>query len=203
MWKEAVEFLVVDKHIAPLVIKWGRCTIKKRPKKFYFEDLVASIVEQQLSGKAAKAIFNRVKGLSKKKSPTPLSPIEPEDILMVTEQELRDCGISWSKAKYVKDLGDKVNRGEVNLKELSRLSDQKVIVELTKVKGIGRWTAEMFLMFTLARPDVFPLDDLGIRKGMEKVFGKKIDKDDMQKLSDNWKPHRTVASWYLWKSLES
>ena len=203
MWKEAEDFLLRDKKIAPLVIKWGSCRIKKRPQKYYFEDLVASITEQQLSGKAAEVIFKRVRTLLKKNSSSLLSPIAPKDVEKVKEEELRACGISWSKAKYVKDLGEKVSRGEVNLKRLGTLSDEEVVTELIKVKGVGRWTAEMFLMFTLARPDIFPLDDLGIRKAMEKMFGKKLDKPEILKKSTNWKQFRTVASWYLWRSLET
>lgn len=202
MWKEAESFLLGNKDIAPLIKKWGSCDIKKRQQKYYFEDLVSSIVEQQLSGKAAKSIFDRVKKLLKQNSATPLSPITPKDVEPVKLDELRECGISWAKAKYVKDLEERVSRGEVNLKLLHKLSDGEVIEELTKVKGIGRWTAEMFLMFTLARPDVFPLDDLGIKNAMQKMYGKKITKAQMLKKSQKWKPHRTVASWYLWRSLE-
>lgn len=203
MWEKAEEFLLKDKYLRPLVKKYSHCTIKKSRMVEYFEDLVASIVEQQLSGKAAKAIFTRVRVLLKTKSPTPLSPLTPKDVLPITEEALRNCGISWSKTRYVKDLAEKVDRGELVLESLDKLDDEGVISELVKVKGIGRWTAEMFLMFTLARPDVFPLDDLGIQNGMEKLLGKNLDKLKMQEFSLRWKPHRTVASWYLWRLLDT
>ena len=203
MWEEADELLLKDEYIAPLVETFGPCSIKPGLKKMYFEDLTASIVEQQLSGKAAKAIFARVKKLTKLHSPTPLYPISPADIRDTSAVSLRNCGISWSKVNYLKDLADKVERGVVNLKGIEKLSDEEVIAQLTKVKGIGRWTAEMFLMFSLARPDVFPLDDLGIQKGMQRLLAKNLTKAQKEEFSLRWKPYRTVASWYVWRVLDN
>ncbi|MFZ3301449.1 MAG: DNA-3-methyladenine glycosylase [Microgenomates group bacterium] len=196
MWKEAENKLQKDKFIGPLIQKWGSCTIKPIPKSKYFEDLVDAICSQQLSGKAAKTIFGRVKNL--------LVKVTPEIIISKTDQELRDCGLSWQKVSYIKDLATKAINKELIISELDRLQDEEVITELIKVKGIGRWTAEMFLMFSLARPDIFPIDDLGIKNGYEKVTGKKWDKIKSAKFAEkNWKPYRTVASWYLWRSLEN
>lgn len=196
MWKEAENILQKDKYIGPLIQKWGSCTIKPITKPKYFEDLVDAICSQQLSGKAAKTIFGRVKNL--------LIKITPENIMSKTDQELRDCGLSWQKVSYVKDLASKTASGELQIKKLDKLSDEEIINEFLSVKGIGRWTAEMFLMFTLGRADVFPVDDLGIKKGFEKVTGKKWDKIKSAKFAEkNWKPYRTVASWYLWRSLEN
>lgn len=195
MWKDAEEFLAEDKYIGPLIKKWGSCTIKPTSKHKYFENLVDAICSQQLSGKAAKTIFGRVKNL--------LVKVTPENILAKTDQELRDCGLSWAKVKYVKDLSEKVTSNKLQVTKLNKLSDEEVITELIKVKGIGRWTAEMFLMFDLGRQDIFPIDDLGIKKGFEKVTGKKWDKIKSAKFARlHWKPYRTVASWYLWRSLD-
>lgn len=196
MWNEAEKFLSSDKYISSLVQKWGSCTIKPINKSKYFEDLVDAICSQQLSGKAAKTIFGRVKKL--------LVKITPKNILSKNDQELRDCGLSWAKVKYVKDLAIHVNTKSIDLSNLDNISDEEVIDKLIKVKGIGRWTAEMFLMFSLGRPNVFPVDDLGIKKGFEKITGKKWDKVKSAKFAErNWSPYKTVASWYLWRSLEN
>jgi DNA-3-methyladenine glycosylase II len=196
LWDEASIFLSGNKFISPLIQKWGKCTISPLQSKLYFEDLVDAICSQQLSGKAAKTIFGRVKASVNGK-------ITPPNILKKTPPELRACGLSFAKITYLKDLAQKVQDGTLKLDDLSVLPDEEIIRELTTVKGIGRWTAEMFLMFSLARQDVFPLDDLGIQKGFEKVTGKKWDKKDaMEFAQKNWKPYRTAASWYLWRSLE-
>jgi len=187
MWSEAEKFLLRDRYIGQLIKKWGHCRIKPIKKSLYFEDLVDAICSQQLSGKAAETIFGRIKVLLRGK-------ILPENILGKTDQELRDCGLSWAKVRYVKDLASRAKKGELKLRSLDKLPDEEVAKELIAVKGIGRWTAEMFLMFSLARPDIFPIDDLGIRKAMAKLKLKK---------SDRWRPYRTVASWYLWRSLEN
>lgn len=206
MWKEAEKKFQKDKYLSPLVSKWGSCAIKIRPQKQYFDDLASSIIGQQLSGKAADAIYNKIKIATKanrageSKKPSLLSP---ESILSVPDETLRNAGLSWAKVKYIKDLSQKVVGGEVNLRKLSKLANEEIISELTKIKGIGRWTVEMFLMFTLARPDVFPLNDLGIKKGTVKLVGKDLSKEEMEKFSERWRPFRTVASWYIWRSLEN
>lgn len=186
MWSEAENRLSKDRHIGPLIEKWGHCTIKPIRKSLYFEDMVDAMCSQQLSGKAAKTIFERVK--------KQLVKITPKNVLATDEKDLRDCGLSWQKVSYIKDLATKVVDGDLNLLILNKLSDEEVINKLIQVKGIGRWTAEMFLMFSLARPDIFPKDDLGIQKAMKNL---KI------KNPNNWKPYKTVASWYLWRSLEN
>jgi DNA-3-methyladenine glycosylase II len=186
MWSEAENRLSKDKYIGPLIKKWGHCAIKPIKKQKYFEDLVDAICSQQLSGKAAKTIFERVKKL--------LVKITPEKVLIADEQDLRGCGLSWQKVSYIKDLATKVSNKDLDILILDKLPDEEVINKLVAVNGIGRWTAEMFLMFSLARPDIFPKDDLGIQKAMKNL---KI------KNPNRWKPHRTVASWYLWRSLEN
>ncbi|EKE13122.1 MAG: hypothetical protein ACD_13C00093G0036 [uncultured bacterium] len=197
MWNKAEKFLSKDKYIAVLIQKWGSCTIKKSLTSKYFEDLLESIVNQQLSGRAASTIFGRVKDLCD-------GDINPDIILKLSEEKLRKAGLSFAKIRYIKDLAGRTKSGELDLRKLDRLNDEEVIEKLVVVKGIGRWTAEMFLMFSLARPDVFPIDDLGIRKGFEKVTGKKFDRVKSARFAlKSWAPFRTVASWYLWRSLEN
>lgn len=197
MWKEAEGFFLKDKYIAPLIKKWGHCSISRIKKTLYFQNLVDAITSQQLSNKASATIFSRVKDLCK-------GGIRPEAILSLSEAKLRSAGLSFAKIRYVKDLSTRVKNKELEIHKLDKLSDEKVIRELVEVKGIGRWTAEMFLMFALARPDIFPVDDLGIQKGFERVVGKKWNRDKSGLFAEkHWKPYRTVASWYLWKSLEN
>lgn len=196
MWSESEKFLLKDKCIAPFIKKWGHCTVKKSPKSRYFVDLLEAITNQQLSGKAASTIFGRVRDLCG-------GEIGPDAILNLTEAQLRSAGLSFAKIKYVKDLAERTKKGELKIRFLDKLSNNEVVAELVAIKGIGRWTAEMFLMFSLGRPDIFPVDDLGIKKGFEKVTGKKFDKEKSARFAfKHWSPHRTVASWYLWKSLE-
>lgn len=190
-WTEAEKFLSKDKFLSPIVKRVGKCTIKPSDPSLYFFDLLDSIISQQLSGKAAKAILNRVRGELG-------SDVSPTALLKIDDEALRNCGLSWAKVKYVKDLAQKIEGGEVNLKKIDKLDDEEIVQELIKVKGIGKWTAEMFLMFSLARPDVFPLDDLGIKKGINKLFKKELLRQEMEDKSGKWKPFRTAASWYIW-----
>ncbi len=197
MWEEAEKYLKKDKYIGPLVKKWGHCSIRRKSKSKYFVELVDAITSQQLSGKAASTIFNRLKEACK-------GEITPEKLRKLRTEELRKCGLSYAKCSYVKDLADKTLNSKLEIIKLDKLPDEEVVKELVAVKGIGRWTAEMFLMFSLARPDVFPVDDLGIKKGFEKVTGKKFDRIKPAKFAEKyWAPYRTVASWYLWRSLEN
>jgi DNA-3-methyladenine glycosylase II len=197
MWEEAEKFLLKDKYIAPLIKKWGSCKITKSPKANYFVDLLEAITNQQLSGKAASTIFGRVKNLCK-------GAISPEAIIKLSEAKLRNAGLSYAKIKYIKDLAIKVKSGELKINTLDKLPDEEVKRELVAVKGIGPWTADMFLMFSLGRPDIFPVEDLGIKNGFEKVTGKKFDKEKSAKFAlKYWSPYRMVASWYLWRSLEN
>jgi DNA-3-methyladenine glycosylase II len=196
MWKKAEKFLKKDKYIGPLIKKHGPCKIVPSKRKDYFTDLVDAITSQQLSGKAATTIFNRVKEKCG-------GEVTAEKLKKLRTEELRKCGLSYAKCSYVKDLAEKVLSKKLQVKKLDKLPDEKVMNELIAVKGIGRWTAEMFLMFTLARPDIFPIDDLGINKGVEKLLRRKVSGDKLGKFAQRWKPYRTVASWYVWRSLEN
>ncbi|OGM10835.1 hypothetical protein A2Z22_03035 [Candidatus Woesebacteria bacterium RBG_16_34_12] len=195
MWKKAEEFLSKDRYIGPLIKRYGYCKIKPRLHSDYFQGLVGEIIGQQLSGRVSDVIYQRLRKKVKVR-------LTPKKILALSDQELRDCGMAWAKVASIKDLARKVDDKKLHIKKLNKLSDEEVMRELIAVKGIGRWTAEMFLMFSLGRSDTFPDDDLGIRKGMKKLLNKELIKEEMSKFALRWKPYRTVASWYIWKSLE-
>jgi len=165
----------------------------------YYESLVRSIVYQQLSGKAAATIYGRFIDLFDAKSYP-----RPKEVLAVPHETLRSVGLSNQKATYILDLSDKWDKGELDLSDPDKMSDTQVSAELIKVKGIGQWTADMFLMFTLVRPDVFPLGDLGIQKGLMGL--NKMDRlptpKEMEVEAEKWRPYRTVAAWYLWKIVD-
>jgi DNA-3-methyladenine glycosylase II len=164
----------------------------------YFSTLVESICAQQLSSKVADTIIGRIRALAGNKA-----RIEAEDILSIPDQALRDAGLSWGKVSYVKDLAQKVAGGEVHLANIATMDDEEIIKELTLVKGIGRWTAEMFLMFSLARPDVFAVGDYGLQVALKRLYNlpdlpKPI---PMRELAEPWRPYRSYASLYLWRVL--
>jgi len=162
-----------------------------------FHGLARSIVFQQLSGKAAGTIFARLAGAT-------CDPLRPEALLQLTSDELRACGLSKQKSAYVSDLAAKTCCGELDFAALASLSDEEVIDRLTAVKGIGVWTAHMYLIFALERPDVLPVGDLGIRNAIKKAYRlrKPLTAAKMESVAAKWRPWRSVASWYLWRSLE-
>ena len=170
---------------------------RMQAKEDYFMALCRAIVGQQLSGKAADSIYKRFVTL------LPQEKVIPENILSLSEQTFREVGMSWAKARYVRNLAEKVKHKDLHLNSLDALEDSEVIKQLTQVKGIGEWTAEMFLMFTLNRPDVFSHGDLGLRKGFEKVY-KRINptRQHIEKVVIKWSPYRTYGSIALWQSLE-
>lgn len=197
MWMDAEKYLLKDKYIGSLIKKHGHCILEPRIGIDYFWGLVGEIIGQQLSGRVAEVIKGRLRNKIQGK-PT------PDKILKLDENDLRNCGMAWSKVRAITDLASKVKSNELKIKQLNILSDEEVRNELIAVKGIGPWTADMFLMFTLGSPDIFPTEDLGIKKGFEKVTGKKWDKEKAARFAKNrWAPFRTVASWYLWRSLEN
>lgn len=164
----------------------------------YFSDLCETIINQQLSDKAAATIFSRFKKLF------PSGKITPKTLIKLSAEKIRSCGTSNAKVSFLKDLAKKVLAEELRLDELAKLSDDLIMKELTKVKGIGPWTAEMFLMFSLGREDVFSHGDLGLRKAIKKLykFKKEPTRSQIEKIVKKWKPYRTYASRILWKSLE-
>jgi DNA-3-methyladenine glycosylase II len=195
MWKNAEKYLSKDKYIAPLIKKHGSCKIKPRRKKDYFRSLVREIIGQQLHSKAAASIFGKVKEKCG-------GEVVPEKITRIRDSTLRKCGLSFAKIKYVKDLARKVKSKEVEIDKMDKLSDEKIVEELIAVHGIGQWTADMFLMFTLGRSDVFPVGDLAIRRGLRKLVSDNIEATDMIEFAKRWKPYRTIASWYIWASID-
>lgn len=166
----------------------------------YFFTLADAIASQQLASKAAATIVNRIRALVPGKD-TPQAP----DILSLPDQALRDAGLSWSKVSYVKDLSSRVASGQLDLEHISRAEDEEIIKELVAVKGIGRWTAEMFLVFSLARPDVLAVDDYGLRVAMKRLydFADLPKPAEMRLIGEPWRPYRSYASLYLWRSLDN
>jgi len=163
-----------------------------------FHSLAEAIVYQQLNGKAAVTIFKRFADAAGG------NPVTPEGVLRMSEQQMRAVGLSKQKSAYLRDLAEKTKAGLLEFERLSDLPDDEVIQHLTQVKGIGVWTAHMFLMFTLRRPDVLPTGDYGVQVAIKKHYRKrKLPKPkDMEKIAKPWSPYRSIACWYLWRSLD-
>jgi DNA-3-methyladenine glycosylase II len=177
-------------------IKLREITVTSGP----FEALVEAIVSQQLSIKAADTIFNRFVALTPgKKFPT------PREIIKMPTAKMRKCGLSGMKVKFIKDLAKKTLDGSLNFKTIDKLSDEEVIEHLTSVKGIGRWTAEMFLIFSLQRDDIFSYGDLGLRNALQRIYKMKKPPTPAQaeKITAKWRPYRSLGSRYLWASIDN
>jgi DNA-3-methyladenine glycosylase II len=182
----------------PIVESLGPAELRRgRPKRTHFAELVRAICYQQLAGAAARTIHGRLE--------TALGTTTPEAVLATPIPELRAAGLSGNKTASIRDLAEKVLAGEVELDRVARLSDDEIVRELTLVRGIGRWTAEMFLMFQLGRLDVWPVDDLGVRKGFGILFGlaPAPTARELQPLGDALRPYRSVAAWYCWRAADT
>lgn len=188
-----------DKIMAGLINVAGDCAIK--PHKNYYGELVNSIVSQQLSTKAGNTIWQRVLALFDNKLPT------PEQLIAVDANAVRACGVSFPKIGYMKDLAQHIVDGRLDMDHILTLSNDELIKQLTAVKGIGDWSAHMFMIFSLGRLDILPVGDLGIRKSIMSLYGLKElpDKFMIEKIADenNWHSYESVASWYLWRSLDN
>jgi DNA-3-methyladenine glycosylase II len=184
-----------DPVLKGIVTQVGPCTLQVEPDRFAL--LVRAIVSQQISGKAAKSISAKLLDATGK------AGLTPKGILKLTDEKLRSAGLSSSKAKSIRDLAEKVAGKEVLLHDIHKRDDEEVIAHLIPVRGIGRWTAEMFLIFSLGRTDVLPVGDLGLRVGVQKHYGLKEvpDKEELLELAAPWQPYRTIATWYFWRSL--
>lgn len=197
---EAVSHLMLDPIMAKLVKKY-KLSDWPEPNynsQYLFEELIETILGQQLSGKAADTITGRFKKLFSGKLPT------PKKLLALPDEKIRACGTSWAKIKYVKNIANAIISKELDIEELPGLSDDEVRQILLKIKGIGPWTAEMVLMFTLRRPDIFSPGDAGLQNAICKFYGvKRGDIKKMLKISEQWSPHRSLASRYLWRGLDS
>jgi len=188
----------VDPILAKVIDRIAVPQIKRR-RANYFKSLVEAIISQQLSNKAADTIIVRFRKLFNQSGfPT------PRQVLVMPDAKIRKAGLSFGKISYIKDLARRIEKKQLNLPKLRYLEDEELIVKLTAVKGIGRWTAEMFLMFSLERPDVFSHGDLGLRNAIHKLYGFKKPPTvrQIEKIVAKWRPHRTLASRYLWRSLD-
>jgi DNA-3-methyladenine glycosylase II len=184
-----------DPVLRAIIERVGPCRMEFGTPEF--SSLAEAIVYQQLNGKAAVTIFNRFAALAGE-------PLTPEGILKLSDAQLRSVGLSKQKSAYLKDLAAKTASGLLDFARLPNLTDEEVIQHLTQVKGIGVWTAHMFLMFSLRRPDVLPTGDYGVQVAMRKHYKKrKLPKPkDMEKIAKAWAPYRSVACWYMWRSLD-
>ncbi len=189
-----------DPVLRQFIKRHGTCRLQKHTR--YFETLVNSIVSQQLSVKAAATIFQRFVALY-----APAKFPKPEQLAATPDETLRSVGLSGQKLAYIKDLAAKVDDGSVHLKRITKMSDDEIIAELTQVKGIGVWTVHMFLIFSLGRLNVLPVGDLGIRIAMQRAYGfaelPKPAEIEVIAAQNKWQPYCSVASWYLWRSLEN
>jgi DNA-3-methyladenine glycosylase II len=188
-----------DPVLAGLIKQHGPCGLAAAQRLDHFSALVRAIIFQQLSTKAASTIHARMVAL------LPDGQVTPAALNVVTDDQFRSVGVSRQKTLYLRDLCEKIAAGEVALDVIDTFDDEEVISALTRVKGIGRWTAEMFLMFRLHRPDVLPVGDLGIVTAVQKVYRlrKRPTPDRLRQLGDAWKPYRSIACWYLWRSLDN
>ncbi len=191
-----------DPTMKKIIKKVGPFTGKTTRNRF--AALVKSIVSQQISTAAARTILGRLHE-AVVENPGPTFSVSPEDFAGMTADQLRAAGLSKQKATYVFDLAEKVNDGTVDLKNIHRLNDEQAIEALVCVKGIGRWTAQMFLMFCLGRLDILPADDLGIKNGVKRAYGLEElpTPKEVNEIGEVWHPYASVASWYLWRSLEA
>jgi DNA-3-methyladenine glycosylase II len=189
----------VDPILARVIEQVGPCRIALRTDGTHYHALTRAIVFQQLSGKAAGTIFGRFNALYPANSPT------PEAVLATSDEQLRAVGLSRQKVGYMRDLSLKVTTGDLPLDAVEHMADDDLIAHLVQVKGIGRWTAQMFLMFRLGRPDVLPELDLGIQNAIRKAYRmrKRPTPKQVKRIGAKWSPHSSVASWYLWRSLEN
>ena len=190
-----------DARMAELIARSRRYTLAPSISVRPFDALAESIAYQQLSGKAAATIWNRVRALYPKRK-----WLDPVTIIATPDDAFRAAGLSRAKIAALKDLAAKTVDGTVpSGRALIRMTDDEIVARLTAVRGIGRWTVEMFLLFDLGRPDVWPVDDYGVRKGFAKIFGKRKlpTPKQLMKLGEKWRPYRSVAAWYFWRALDA
>ncbi len=184
-----------DPILAAIIERVGPCRMEYGPPEFH--SLAEAIVYQQLNGKAAATIFKRFTDLTG-------DPVTPQGILKLPDAQLRSVGLSKQKSSYLKDMAERAARGELDFGRLPEMTDEEVVKHLTQVKGVGVWTAHMFLMFTLRRPNVLPTGDYGIQAAIKKHYKKRKwpKPEHMEKIAKCWEPYRSVACWYLWRSMD-
>ena len=195
-WPRATAHLAKrDKVLRKLIKRYPEADLASRGDAF--QALARAIVGQQISVKAAQSIWGRFADC--------VGKVTPANVVAKDDAALRACGFSGQKVKYVKDLARHFTGGQVKPRRWARMDDEAIIEELVAVNGIGRWTVEMFLMFHLLRPNVLPVDDLGLRRAMERGYngGEPLTRDEMRAIGEPWDPYRSVATWYLWRSLDT
>ncbi len=194
-WKRATRELgAADPVMGGLIVRYRGLTMASRGDAF--QTLARSIISQQISVKAAQSVWERFAGA--------VGEMRPQRVLKLSEERLRGCGLSGQKVKYLRDLSERFAGGAIDVARWHDMDDEALIADLTQVKGIGRWTAEMFLMFYLTRPDVFPLGDLGLQRALRLHYnkGRPLSDRRIAALGTLWSPWRSVATWYLWRSLD-
>ena len=194
-WEKAKKALITkDKKLGYIINRYSKDFLFSKSDPFY--TLARSIVGQQISVKAAQAVWDRFENKIEK--------VTPKNTLNAHFMSLKSCGLSRQKISYLKSLATGFINRDIKPQKWKNYSDEEIIEELIKIKGIGRWTAEMFLIFNLCKPDVFPVDDLGVLKGICICYNIKypITKEHAIRISNKWKPYRSVATWYLWRSLD-
>ena len=190
----------VDPVMRRLIRAHGPCALKPETRRSPFQSLVQAVAHQQLHGTAAGRILARFKRLF----PGRRFP-RPADLAAVTDEQLRACGFSFAKIRAIRDIAEKTRSGVVPTgREMGKLPDEAIIARLTEVRGVGRWTVEMLLIFQLGRPDVLPADDFGVRNGFRLAYGKRAlpTPKELLKFGERWRPHATTAAWYLWRAAD-
>ena len=195
-WDQAcTELMKHDRILKKLIPKYGSGFLVTRGDAF--TTLARAIVGQQISVAAAQSVWNKVLLAAKKK-------VNPKNILALTVEELRAAGLSGRKVEYICDLADHFDSGRLHARQWKGMNDESVIKELTAIRGIGRWTAEMFLIFNMVRPDILPLDDVGLIRAISLNYfsGEPVTRHEAREVAANWAPWRTVATWYMWRSID-
>ena len=196
MYDDALFVLNKDKKLKKIIASVGECKIKTISNPF--EALVEAIITQQISDSAGKSISKKFKNLFGKKYPTPF------DVIKLSRDEIKSVGLSRMKAEYIFDISQMIVDKKLNFKLFKKMSNEDVISELTKIRGIGKWTAEMYLIFALGRMDIFPLGDLGLINGVKKLYNlENPSTDEITKITDKWIPYRTIGTWYIWRGVKN
>jgi DNA-3-methyladenine glycosylase II len=193
------DLMRADPVLVPIIKHVGKCTIV--PRRDYFNLLCISIFNQQISMKIAAILYGRFRDLFPRRRPTPQRLL---DMMRRDIDCLKGCGVSRQKRSYLLDLSEKFVQRKIPVHRLWHMTDEEVMESLTQVKGIGRWSAEMFLMFVLNRPDVLPVDDLGLQEAVKRAYKlhERPDKKKLTEMGERWRPWRSIATWYLWRGME-
>ena len=193
MHSKAIRVLKKDPKMKKIVEAVGPCTIRTIPDPF--EAIIDAIITQQISDSAGKAVSKRFRDLFGEEFPTPMQ------VAKFSNAKLKKAGLSKMKADYILDISKKIIKGELDFDSFVEMTDEQVIEELVKIRGIGRWTAEMYLIFGLGRMNVFPLGDLGLINGIKKLYN--LDDPPIEKIGEKWSPYRTIGTWYIWRGVKN